>query len=327
MAPSSRLPELPENPSGWYAVAASAELPAGAVTARTLFGQSLALARTESGRPLALFATCPHLGGHLGRGRIAGERVVCPFHRFEFDGGGRCVRTGYGTPPPKARARTLPVCERNGLVLLWWDQRGGPPTFEIPEHDAEAWCLPKLHTQVFRGHPQEVTENSVDVGHFTTVHGFHAVERIAPLAVEGAHLSAAYRFVHRLGPLSWQVRFTAHCFGLGYSFVEVEILATGTRTRLWVLPTPRADGLLELRLGAAGHAAGPAAPLMRRLIRQLSLWLLVRDARADVPIWQHRQHVERPALARGDGPIGRYRRWARQFYPEVTASADSREVA
>lgn len=34
----------------------------------------------------------------------------------------------------------------------------------------------------------------------------------------------------------------------------------------------------------------------------------------DLPIWRHKRFIERPALAEGDGPLGRYRTWARQFY-------------
>ena len=41
---------------------------------------------------------------------------------------------------------------------------------------------------------------------------------------------------------------------------------------------------------------------------------LVHDARQDFAIWQHKRYLSAPALAAGDGPIGKYRAWARQFY-------------
>ena len=40
-------------------------------------------------------------------------------------------------------------------------------------------------------------------------------------------------------------------------------------------------------------------------------------AKQDFPIWEHKHYRERPALAVGDGPIGLYRRWARQFYEDA----------
>ena len=40
----------------------------------------------------------------------------------------------------------------------------------------------------------------------------------------------------------------------------------------------------------------------------------VHDVEQDFVIWQHKEFVDRPALAQGDGPVVRYRRWAEQFY-------------
>lgn len=40
----------------------------------------------------------------------------------------------------------------------------------------------------------------------------------------------------------------------------------------------------------------------------------VTDVGQDVPLWEHKRYLDAPALAVGDGPIGLYRRWARQFY-------------
>ncbi len=34
----------------------------------------------------------------------------------------------------------------------------------------------------------------------------------------------------------------------------------------------------------------------------------------DIPIWEHKMFRANPLLCAGDGPIGRYRKWARQFY-------------
>jgi hypothetical protein len=44
------------------------------------------------------------------------------------------------------------------------------------------------------------------------------------------------------------------------------------------------------------------------------------DVRQDLPLWENKVFVSPPALAQGDGPIGKYRQWARQFYaPEPRA--------
>lgn len=43
--------------------------------------------------------------------------------------------------------------------------------------------------------------------------------------------------------------------------------------------------------------------------------------RQDVPIWEHKVHVNPPALAEGDGPIGKYRQWVKQFYVQPPRDA------
>jgi nitrite reductase/ring-hydroxylating ferredoxin subunit len=308
---------LPPFPTSWYAVSTTADLKPGQLQPLQLFGERLVLFRTQSGQVGLLFATCPHLGADLSKGTVCGEAVRCPFHRFEFNTDGQCTGTAYAGPPPKqATTRTLPVRERNGLILAWWDAHGHEPSWEVPVHDSAGWSSMKTATFQFHGHPQEISENSVDMGHFSTIHGFTDVEMIERVKMEGAHLQATYGFVHHLGPVSFKVKFTAHVWGLGYSYVDTLILSTGIRTRLWVLPVPMADGQLTLRLGTAAH--NYRLPLgLSEVVARVARRLLCRDAGQDIPIWESRAHVVRPALAKDDGPVGPYRHWTRQFYPRA----------
>jgi hypothetical protein len=41
-----------------------------------------------------------------------------------------------------------------------------------------------------------------------------------------------------------------------------------------------------------------------------------KQVREDRPIWEHKAHLVRPALADNDGPFMKFRRWAAQFYAE-----------
>ncbi len=38
------------------------------------------------------------------------------------------------------------------------------------------------------------------------------------------------------------------------------------------------------------------------------------DISQDFVIWQHKRYVPPSMLAEGDGPVGKYRQWAEQFY-------------
>ncbi|VTR97380.1 nitrite reductase small subunit NirD [Tuwongella immobilis] len=61
------------------------ELPIGLGRAFEIGGQSVAIFRTRSERIFALANRCPHKGGPLADGMLAGESVVCPMHSFRFD--------------------------------------------------------------------------------------------------------------------------------------------------------------------------------------------------------------------------------------------------
>jgi hypothetical protein len=47
-------------------------------------------------------------------------------------------------------------------------------------------------------------------------------------------------------------------------------------------------------------------------VRSDQLGAGLTDVRQDFDIWNHKTYLEWPALA--DGPVGLYRRWARQFH-------------
>jgi nitrite reductase/ring-hydroxylating ferredoxin subunit len=327
---------LAPHPTGWYALAFSDELTRGKTLARTLAGVELVLFRTESGQPCAMEAYCPHLGAHLGYGgRVEGEQIRCPFHGFRFDTGGQCVATGYGTkPPPTAKIRTWPLREMNGILLAALAPEGGAPSWEVPPLDMTGWS-PMIHRRfVLASHPQETTENSVDLGHFAAVHGYESVRTRREAVTNGAYLSTAYAAKHvvpvlsRLWPgLRVDFEFDTHIFGLGYSLVEVRLPGFEVRARLWVLPTPIDGERIALCLATSGNGRDvhrwltwlPAA-LRGALIARVVGAGLIADASRDFVIWEHKRYIERPALVGGDGPIGKYRAWAAQFYEASTAT-------
>jgi nitrite reductase/ring-hydroxylating ferredoxin subunit len=312
---------LPPFPTGWYAVGLAAELASGTVLSRPFMGGDLVVYRTQSGLVRAVPPYCPHLGAHLGYGgRVDGELLVCPFHGFAYDDRGVCVRTGYGTrPPAKARLVQLPVRVANGLLLAW--HGGGTPAWDVPDLDSEGWTAPACRRFVLRDHPQETTENAVDLGHFAIVHGYRNVRMLGDAVVDGPYLSTAYSVELPVPfPSSrWTLpfEFETEIAGLGYSLVNVRVPRLGLDARLWVLPTPIDEERLTLRLAASVRARSRRLPAYRFVdaaLTQLVLHGLAYGARQDFPIWENKRYLERPALALGDGPIGVYRRWARQFY-------------
>ena len=251
---------LPGFPAGWFALGFSHELPRGQILSRQFMGHQLALFRTQSGKASAVDAYCPHMGAHFGHGgTVEGETIRCPFHGFCFDQGGTCVATGYGTkPPPTARLRTWPLREVNGMLLVYYDHEGQKPTWEVSARDEEGWTAPRTAMWSLRSHPQETSENSVDIGHFRYVHGYQSIEIRSDLVADGPHLSTAYAMKRPAGffgsgknEQGVQAEFEINVYGLGYSLVEVCIPAFHLQTRHLVCATPTETERIELRVSVS----------------------------------------------------------------------------
>ncbi len=311
-------------PNSWYCVAFSRELPPGKIVSRTLAGYELVTFRTKSGQACAMDAFCPHLGAHMGvGGTVVGEEIRCPFHHFRFDTAGTCVATGYGTKPLR---------EINGLVFVYYDGRNLPPTWEPAALDEAGWTPLIYKVLDLHDHPQETVENAVDIGHFAMVHGYSEVALKRDFVVDGPffHISyAARRPMPFLGRLGARVNFefNVDIHGLGFSVVRANVPRYGIQSRLFVLATPTVEGRIKLGLALnMKHIGDPGRihPLAKLVPHAFLDYFiaraihdgLVHDVCQDLVIWENKRYVHPPALAEGDGPIGKYRLWARQFYHE-----------
>jgi nitrite reductase/ring-hydroxylating ferredoxin subunit len=314
-------------PTGWFCLGWSDELPRGGVLARRVAGHELVVFRTHAGQAAVLNAHCPHMGAHLAYGgTVEDETIRCPFHGFCFDTGGTCVKTGYGTkPPPKARTRAWPLLERHGVLLVFFDPLGRAPTWEVPEVDMAGWTPLRHHDFDLRSHPQEIAENSVDLGHFRHIHGYEEIDERAPLETTGPYLHARYGFRRRRRAVGSfrdiSVSLEIHQHGLGYAIVEAQT-SIGMLGRQLVMATPTDPDRIVLRIGNSIRRAtdGPRSPLLSliptRWLAALAFAEFRRDVEQDLIIWNNKRHVSPPALAAGDGPVGAYRKWARQFYDQ-----------
>lgn len=153
-------------PTGWFRVAASADVGRAAVRTVAAFGQELVLFRGGSGGLAATSPFCPHLGAHLGHGgRVDGDSLRCPFHGLRFAADGRCLDGS------KGRLQTWPTAEWQGQIFVW---SGEAPSYALP-HLEDGWSTPAWTTLRIVGHVQDVAENGVDLAHFAEVHRYQRV--------------------------------------------------------------------------------------------------------------------------------------------------------
>ena len=61
------------------------EIPSRGGRQVTIDGRDIAVFRTSQGRVHAVANRCPHRGGPLSEGIVAGDRVTCPLHGWAID--------------------------------------------------------------------------------------------------------------------------------------------------------------------------------------------------------------------------------------------------
>ena len=186
--PGSRVergesPSLPPFPEGWYFVASRQSILNAGLIQKTWLGEQIVAWSDGEGRVCVAESECPHLGADLGP--AAGARVkdgclVCPFHGFEYDASGQCVATPFAPAPKSAKLRVFETREVLGMVFAWWGIDGRSPQWSLPEDPPAGadWSELEFRTLRFPGHPQETTENSVDLAHLRYVHGYNNVSGI-----------------------------------------------------------------------------------------------------------------------------------------------------
>ena len=329
----SRYP-FPSYPRGWFAVAFSHEVGEGDVLTRQAFGEELVLFRDGEGKVAVLHPHCPHMGAHLGRGGCVEDGAIrCPFHGMRFDGTGACVSIpGEVKIPPAMKTPAWEAREVDGAVLVWHDPAGAPPSFEPPAYfelrGSEGWTEMQWHTwEELKAHPQETSENSVDLAHFSIVHGYSGVEIVDPLEIDGDTLRISYKMTRGLDNVGMSGQtvesiFRVRVHGLGYSVVEVDTPTFDTSFRTYVLSTPLDEGRVILRGGGTMKALPD--PNMTEMVGKMFFEGFVADVEQDFQIWENKAYFDRPVLAANDGPIGAYRKWCRRFYdyPEQAEAAE-----
>ena len=335
-----RVDRLPPFPEGWYFIATRDTLLKEELIEKTWMGEQIVVWCDDDGRICVADAFCPHLGSHLGPtagGTIREGCLVCPFHGFTFDATGQCVATPNAPAPRAAKLKLYETREILGMVFAWYGIGGRPPQWELPDEPPTGadWSGLRSTTMRFRGHPQETTENSVDVEHLEYTHGYRDVEPTA-FSIDGAYLKSCFDFtnvrtVAGLIDIVSEVSAVTHVHGLGYSFVEVHEKTIGMDSRLWVLSTPVDGEFVELTLvSQAREVARPGRyiaglgflpkKLRNRLMNRILIYEERRFVAQDVVIWERKRYQSPPRLCRADGPIGKYRLYCRQFYSDIGIS-------
>jgi len=176
----------------WYPVLESHEVgykPQGVER----FGQRLVFWRSIDHIPHAHVDRCPHLGASISQGKICANRIVCPFHGFEFNTHGDCLHIPangkMGKIPKGMTLKSFQLQEQHGFIWLWWGtSRETYPELPFFSHLEEGWRFGSVVVE-WPVHYTRAIENQLDVAHLPFVHAT-TIGKGNRTVVEGPHVEA-----------------------------------------------------------------------------------------------------------------------------------------
>lgn len=310
-------------PYGWFPAMLSADLAVGEVKPLRYFATDLVVWRGEDGKVRMLDAYCKHLGAHMGYGgKVSGNLLECPFHSWKYNGEGVVEEIEYAKriPPQVKRPcnRQWAVTEANRWIWFWYHPENVAPMWEV-EHIPEATDPNWTDFEVFEwdvwGNLQNMAENGVDVAHFKYIHGAadmpsyefewpSAHERVARLF---AKLGTPRGIVEgqisfkNIGPGQNYTRFTGIC----------ETLLVACITPIEKDHVVARFCFSQPREQKEGPGGGAARAIIKDICKQFD---------QDKVVWDRQKYMPQPLICDGDGPIGKFRNWYKQFYVEANTS-------
>ncbi|MGI8663618.1 MAG: Rieske 2Fe-2S domain-containing protein [Acidimicrobiales bacterium] len=304
-------------PFGWFSVGYPEEF-TNEPRALYYFARHLVGWRDDTGDVHVMDAFCPHLGAHLGHGgRVEGCEIVCPFHGWKFDGEGRNTNIPYsGRTNAKGRVRAFPTVEANGITFAWYHpDESVAPMWDVPvvpEFTADPEWSTDIRTEyVVDTTWQEMAENGVDAAHFRFVHNTASVPELESYETgfPESQMRSSQKFPTPRGVM--EGRIDTRSFGPGISLVSFNGIVD-TLNLAVTTPIERDKCIIRFNfrfktMGDEKTTRGVGKAFVNEVHKQVL---------EDKPIWEHKAHLVRPALAPEDGPFMKFRRWCAQFYAE-----------
>jgi hypothetical protein len=164
-----------------------------------------------------------------------------------------------------------------------------------------------------------MAENAVDSAHFKYVHGTPE-QPMTRAEIDGHILRARspVNYVTPQGTVEGGIASDSYGFGFGTTRFTgiVETLLVSSVTPIDGEYVDTRFSFMVKKMDSEGATAGVSRAFIKEIERQLG---------QDIPIWENKVMKMRPVLCDGDGPVGIFRRWAKQFYvtaPDTSPAED-----
>ncbi|MGB0592602.1 MAG: Rieske 2Fe-2S domain-containing protein [Myxococcota bacterium] len=327
----------PPYPDSWYVVCRSEEVTDKPLNV-TALGRRFVVFRDEAGQAAVLDAHCPHMGADMSLGRVVDGSIECPFHQWRFGADGCLAAPPYGQEKtPKVKARTWPVDEAYGLILIYFSTKPNtPPPYPFPRYEAveegRMTRRGKHDPKPVKMHLIEFAENSVDFQHFAPIHGKMVFPWTqVPIPSVRIHHDATWEpdpdeahvawfrnnaVLEIFGRVREWSRTTAAIRFIGPGGVVAFTFDVPDRGRILMFHTHTPLGPMSQKVRFTWFADKRIPSLLASYI--VGSW--VSQWQGDIEIWENKVYRTKPMLNPEDGPVRELRSWFSQFYPsEATA--------
>jgi phenylpropionate dioxygenase-like ring-hydroxylating dioxygenase large terminal subunit len=261
-------------------------------------------------------------GVHLGKaGHVVGDAVQCDVDGWRWQPDGTAVTPDGRRIDGDGRLRVFPATEVMDLILVWYDEAGGTPAWDIeiePETQSPdfypAWphgtALDPMSCQ-----PQIMAENIADVVHVHYAHRWLDIPRFTAWQEDGPILVVDYegQFGSPRGPV--EAVFGNKAYGFGVLRTRMNSL----RKFVHILcPTPIDTATMDVRLSAwVERAPGDAGDVPDKVAMALikAQHAEVLGPNVDRTIWENQAYLEHPGFRNLERQYVAFRKWSQQFYP------------
>ena len=316
---------------GWHCIGLTESFKDGQPHSIEAFGTKLVVFADSEGNVKILDAYCRHMGGDLSQGTIKGDAIACPFHDWRWGGNGKCQKIPYARRvPPLAKTRAWQTLDQDGMLFVWHDPEGNPPTDDvaIPRIEgalSDEWSDWVWYTTTVDTNCREIVDNIVDMAHFFYVH--YSFPKYFKNIFEGHVASQYMESVGRediisgtnYGDPNAVLRSDASYFGPSYMIDWIKSEANGQtiETVLINCHYPISNNAFVLQYGAMvkklpGMDDESTAAMAAQFTEGVEMGFL-----QDVEIWKNKAPIDNPLLSEEDGPVYQLRRWYNQFYTDV----------
>jgi phenylpropionate dioxygenase-like ring-hydroxylating dioxygenase large terminal subunit len=192
----------------WYPICTTEALNEENPQRVELLGVRLVAFRDDAGAAHVLSDTCVHRGGSLGKGKVVDNCVQCPYHGWQYDGEGKCVKIPSmegKKMPGRAKVDSYPIQEKYGIVFAFLGdlpEAERPPLHLVEEFDQEGWQFSGPMVFELDAYYERSIENGMDPVHNEFVHPAQGAPRLdeARLTIETSEWGA--KFIAQFGELT-----------------------------------------------------------------------------------------------------------------------------